>query len=446
MRNDPRLPGVFPLLRSAVQSHLRWLGIAIAVFLGVILFSTVVLTQQPITISFLIRALEADQLQSLVREFEAQNPDIRLDIVQGPNSSDAVENLYTASFLLGDSPYDLVYSDIIWVPKFAAAGWLLDLSDRVTSEELSAFLDADVEGGRYQGKLYRMPFRSDAGMLYYRTDLLEQAGFQPPQTFQELVQISQAIQSEEIPWGFVWQGLQYEGLVTVFAEVLEGYGGFWVNPETKAVGLDQPEAIQAVQFLHSLIEKKISPPGVTNYLEEDTLRVFRNGNAVFLRNWPYVWPEVNKPSSAIQGKVALKSMVHAPNRSAGACQGGWGFSIAATTKHPQEAWRVVQFFTGEEAQRQFVLDYGYVPSRRSLFTDPEVLAKYDHYQELLEVTQKAVLRPPIAQYAQASDILQRYLSAALSGQIDPERAMQVAAGETRRLLGRTAESKEAIAQ
>jgi len=57
-----------------------------------------------------------------------------------------------------------------------------------------------------------------------------------------------------------------------------------------------------------------------------------------------------------------------------------------------------------------------------LFADPEIVAKYGHYPQLLEVVQSAVLRPPIAQYAQASDILQRYLSA-LTNQLSPETAM-----------------------
>jgi multiple sugar transport system substrate-binding protein len=416
-------------------NRLRWLLLGIVVCWS-LLFGAIAVSQQPVTISFLVRAVEADQLQELVEEFEAQNPDIRLNVVRGPNASNAVEDLYTSSFLLGDSPYDLIFADIVWIPKFASAGWLADLSDRVNEAELSAFLEADIKAGEIDGGLYRMPFRSDVGMLYYRTDLLAEGGFNPPETFQDLVEISRALQEKGlVDWGYVWQGLQYEGLAAGFTEILAGHGAFWIDPESREVGLDQPEAIAAVEFLRQVIESGVSPPGVTNYLEEDTLRVFRNGNAAFLRNWPYVWPEVNREESQIRGKVALKPMVHAPGYASGACQGGWGFGLSATTAHPDEAWRVIQFFTSEVVQRQFVLDYGYVPSRRSLFTDAEIVAKYDHYPKLLEVAETAVLRPPIGQYAQASDILQRYLSAAITGQMSSDVAMQRAAGETRRVLG-----------
>ena len=294
----------------------------------------------------------------------------------------------------------------------------------------------DVNGGRYNGQLYRIPFRSDAGMLYYRQDLLAEAGYQPPQTTQELMAISQDLQDRDVvEWGYVWQGKQYEGLAAMFVEILHGFGGFWIDPATKDVGLDREGAIAAIEFLRDTIDSGVSPGGVTTYQEEETRRFFQNGTTLFLRNWPYVWRFANEEGSAIAGKVAIKPMVAAPGESSGATQGGWGLGMVKTTKHPDEAWRVIEFITSEAAQRRFVLETGYVPSRRSLFNDAKIVTEYGHYPQLLQVQESAVLRPPIAQYAQASDILQRYLSAALTERMSPQEAMQAAADETRRLLG-----------
>mgnify|MGYP002780529434 CR=1 FL=1 len=410
--------------------------LALVVTAGALLFGAYVRAQQPVTISFLLRAVEADQMQGLADQFMAENPDIRIEMVRGPNAADAVENLYTTSFLLGDSPYDILFSDVVWIPKFAAAGWLMDLSDRVSEADLADFLEADVAAGVYQDGFYRMPFRSDMGMLYYRTDLLDQAGLQPPETFADLIAASETIQAQaDANWGYVWQGLQYEGLVTNFVELVAGYGGFWIDPDTLEVGLDQPAAIQATEFMKGVINQGISPPGVTNYIEEDALRQFENGNAVFMRNWPYAWAEANKDSSPVAGNIALKPMVHSADEQPAACLGGWGFGISATTPHPEEAWRVVEYFTSPGPMKQFITEFAYVPSRRALFTDPEVLAVFPHYEQLLEVAETAVPRPPVGQYAQLSDILQRYLSAAITDQMTPEAAMTAAAGESRRVLG-----------
>lgn len=411
----------------------------VGIFLGILLsifFSWVALSQQTVTLNLLMTAPDAQPWrQGLIKDFEAENPGIRINLVEGPNATNLLEDLYTSSFILGESPYDLINMDVIWTSKFAAAGWLLPLDDRISKKDLAAFSPKDVEGGRYQDKLYRIPVRSDVGMLYYREDLLKEAGFKPPETFADLMRISQTLQKKDkVNWGYLWQGRQYEGLVAMFVEVLDGFGGFWVNPDTREVGLDRPETLRAIEFLRSTVNQDVSPPGVTTYQEEDTRRIFQSGQAAFLRSWPYAWPLAQAENSPIRGKIAIKPMVHAPGQTGAACLGGWGLGIAKSSRHPEEAWKAIQYFTSREAQRRFILTAGYVPSRRELFTDPEIVAKYSHYPQLLEVVDNAVLRPPIAQYAQTSDILQRYLSASLSGRMNPERAMQAAAAETRRLL------------
>ncbi|MGD1902842.1 MAG: ABC transporter substrate-binding protein [Geitlerinemataceae cyanobacterium] len=411
----------------------RWLTAIAALFAA--LSIGVAIARQPVTISLLMQAPEASNWESIVEAFERENPDIRLNVVAGPNASNLVEDLYTSSFLLGSSPYDLAYMDIVWTPKFAAAGWLEDLSDRAAPAMLSEFLAGDVNGGRYDGGLYRIPFRSDAGMLYYRKDLLDAADREPPATFAELAEISQQLQGGgEVEWGYLWQGRQYEGLSAMFVEILAGFGGTWIDPETKAVGLDAPEAIAAIEFLQSTVTDGLTPEGVTTYQEEESRLLFQNGKTAFLRNWPYVWRLANDPESPIAGKLGIVPMPSVPGATGGACQGGWGLGLVKGTKHPEEAWRAIEFITSEAVQKQFSIDTGYVPSRTALFADPEILAEYPHYPQLLEVLGQSVLRPPVAQYAQASDILQRYLSAALTGRLDAETAMARAAGETRQLL------------
>lgn len=424
-------------LHQKLKKWYRW-GLLFVLSLSIILTAWIAIAQQPVVLNTLILAPDVKDLRTgFFKDFETKNPDIRINVIEGPNSANLVEDLYSSAFLLGDSPYDLVLLDIVWTPKFAAAGWLEDLNNRVSQEELKAFTPQDIEAGRYKDGLYRIPIRSDVGILYYREDLLKAAGLKPPETFQDLIQTSQTLQKEnKVDWGYVWQGRQYEGLAAMFTEILAGYGGYWVNPDTQEVGLDRPEAIKAVQFLRETIQKRVSPPGVTTYIEEDTRRLFQSGQVAFLRNWPYVWASANAAGSKLAGKVGIKPMIHAPGETSGASLGGWGFGISNNSRHKEEAWKAIQYFMSRDAQKRFILGSGYVPSRQELFTDPEIVAKYPHFPELLQIARKAVLRPSIPQYAQASDILQRYLSAALSNRTSPEQAMKAAASETRTLLSR----------
>lgn len=438
MKNRRQSSGLERQIKRRLRSiGFSWiLGIVVACTL---LFQFVILpalSQQPVVITMLMQGQDRANWAPFFKEFQEKNPDIRLNVVEGPFDTNLVENIYTSAFLLGESPYDVLNMDIVWVPKFAAAGWIMELTDRLSPEQRSNFVEGNIEGGMYQDKLYRIPTTSDAGVLYYRSDLLQQAGVEPPQNFAQMVQIAQTLQNQKkTPWGYLWQAKQYEGISAMFVEVLEGFGGFWANPDTLDVGLDRPEAIQAVEFLRDTITKGISPRGVSTYGEEETRLLFQSGGSVFLRNWPYVWKLVNQEDSKVQGKVGIMPMISAQGHAGGSCLGGWGLGISKTTKHPDEAWRLIQFMTSEDTMKRFVLNTGLIPSHKTLFKDPEILAKFPYFPELFEAVQSPALRPPIAQYAQASDVLQRYLSAAFTGRMSSEQAMKAAARETRNILG-----------
>src|SRR5260221_5460676 len=139
--------------------------------------------------------------------------------------------------------------DVAWASKFAGAGWLLPLDDVFTPAELHELLPRAVDAGRFHGKLYRVPVRTDVGLLYYRRDLLRDAGIPAPETFDDLVRAARRLQSPPDRWGPLWQGSQYEGLTCVFLEVLHGMGGLWVDPDSLDVGLDRPEAVAALELL-----------------------------------------------------------------------------------------------------------------------------------------------------------------------------------------------------
>ena len=379
----------------------------------------------------------------VIAAFNQENPDVRILPITGEYTTDGMEGIYNADSKQPEPSYDLIYIDLIWVQSFAAAGKLKDLTEMVSEPELADFLPEDVRVGQYQDKLYWLPLRSDVGVLYYREDLLEQAGYdRPPQTFQELLEMSQQIQSQGLAdWGYIWQGRQYEGLVAMFQEILAGYGGFWMDQDTQEIGLDQPPALEAVKFLQTMIQEGISPPEVRSYNEDASFNRFAEGDTVFLRNWPYIQPRLEQ-TDTLRSRVKIAPMVHASGRTSSPCKGGWGFGISSRSnlRHTRAAWRAIQFFTREDSQRKLILESGYLPSRRSLFTDRALEEKFPVLPDLYTAVQNSVPRPLIPRYREASEILQRYLSDALN--VPPtadsdqrvRNLMQTAAEETRRLL------------
>jgi multiple sugar transport system substrate-binding protein len=187
--------------------------------------------------------------------------------------------------------------------------------------------------------------------------------------------------------------------------------------------LDSREAFQALEFLRETVGT-ISPAAVTTYTEEETRILFQNERAVFLRNWPYVWTLMKESPLRGEDRVGIARMVHSPGYKSAATLGGWGFAISKQTRNPEAAWHLVQFLTAPEQLRKVQLRMGSIPARQSMVPS-----------EFAEILNFARMRPPIPEYSQASDILQRWLSAALTGRVTPERALRNAARETRSLLG-----------
>ena len=354
--------------------------------------------------------------RDIIDRFNAAHPQTLVRLVEGPPSTDSREDMYSTAFLAGRSGYDIVYCDVVWVPKFAAAGWLLDLTDRLSNIDRDDFLTADLEAGTYNGKLYRIPAFTDAGLLYYRSDLVRR----PPETFREITEAASEWANAERT-GYVWQGKQYEGLVTNYLEVLWGFGGEWITQDRRVL-LESAEALEALRFLKSSIGT-ISPAGVTTYAEEESRNLFQSGRSVFLRNWFYVAALVNQPDSLLKGKVAFVPMVHGPRGMSAATLGGWGFALSRFSPNADAGWDFIEFATRPEQMRQLYAKAGRIPARKRLVPD-----------EFRAIVAHARPRPRIPEYAQVSDILQRWVSGALAGIVTPEDALRNAARETRAVL------------
>jgi multiple sugar transport system substrate-binding protein len=325
--------------------------------------------------------------------------------------------------------------DIIWVPKLASKSWLVPLDDKFPAARREKFLPGDVAGSIYEGKIYRIPMQSDAGMLYYRKDLLEKAGVEPPETFEELTEACRKVQNPPELWGYVFQGMQYEGLVCNFLEILWGHGGDVLDGDGNVV-IDTPEAVSALTWLVKAVrEDKICPDGVTTYQEEESRNIFQEGRAVFMRNWPYAWSKAQEESSQIKGKVGIKPMVHAPGKTGAATLGGWGLGISKFSGNRDAAWKFIEFATTAKMQKLFHFKKGVIPTRKELFKDKDILEESPHYGELYEVLIRAKPRPVHPRYAEISDILQVNVSAALVGKIPPEEAIKKIAGDIREKLG-----------
>jgi multiple sugar transport system substrate-binding protein len=378
---------------------------------------------------------EAEVLRRQLDAFMAANPDVRVEIQSTPDAADQRHQLYVQWLNARTPDPDVLQLDVIWTPEFAAAGWILAL-DRF-APDADAFFPATLDANRWRDSLYAIPWFTDVALLYWRTDLTERA----PSTYAELETLARsAVRSGGVPYGLLWQGARYEGLVTTFVEHLHAFGGRVLQPDG-SVALDSEEAVRALTFMRDAVaDGGFVPEAALTWQEEQTRLAFQNGDALFLRNWPYAHPLLaDSAESAVAGRFAVAPLPAGPAGSRASALGGQQLAINAHSSEADAAWRVVAFLTSPEQMLERARAAGHFPPRRALYDDPALASALPIPTEQARAAiESAVPRPVTPVYSELSGILQVWLHRALSGQAEPRPALAAAAAEIRALLERTA--------
>ena len=357
-------------------------------------------------------------MERLIRDFEAQNPDLKIVRDVGPHSSTEFHDLVAQKFKNRDRAMDVFFMDVIWPAEFASAGWALPLDRFFPPEERKKFLPAAIRANTYGGAIYGVPLFVDAGLLYYRKDLLQKYNFSPPRTWPELVAQAKMIVAGENTsglTGFSGQFKQYEGLVCNMMEYIVSNNGALWDEASLSGALRSAAAQEAVRFVRDRVIGEISHRGVLAYQEPESFTLFSEGRAVFHRNWPYAWEQANDPrQSKIAGKVGMTPLPSFPGGRSAAALGGWQLGISRFSRRPELAWRFIEFMTREETQKRIALWTGRGVAREKIYGDAEVLGRFPQFRTQFEISTAAVPRPTTPVYVPLSNIMQRYFSAAIS--------------------------------
>jgi len=362
----------------------------------------------------------------LLEKFHKENPGIIVRDETLPASTDEQHQFYVINLEGKSSEFDVLSMDVIWIPEFTRAGWLRDLRHLMPEREKNKFFPGPLQAVTYGRGIYAIPWYIDAGLLYYRKDLLQKYNFSPPQTWHELVTIAQYItKREKRLYGFIWQGKQYEGLVCNVLEFFWSNGGNVL--QNGQIVINSPRNIYALQFMRDLVVKyNVTPPLVTTVIEEPTRHIFGNGNAVFMRNWPYAWNIFDKEGSPVKGNVGVAMLPSFPKGTPASTLGGWQLGINRYSKHPEASERLIQFLTSPESQKFLALSIGYKPTRKALYTDKDLVREQPFIASLYEIFMKARPRPVSPYYMMMTQVMQPEFSAALSGMKTPEEALRSA--------------------
>jgi multiple sugar transport system substrate-binding protein len=389
--------------------------------------------ERVLTFSGSVVGLEGEVIRRQLDRFQRENPSLTVQLRVTPDAADQRRQLYVQWLNARIADPDVLQLDVVWTAEFAAAGWIAAL-DRFRPP-VDRLLAPAVAAGRWSDVLYGLPWFVDVGMLYRRTDLVPR----DPRDLADLAELAGRAQAGGgVPFGFVWQGARYEGLVTVFLEHLGAFGGS-IFDERGRVTVDSETAVRALRHMRDAIHVEgVTPSAVLTWQEEQVRFAFQNGQAAFMRNWPYAYALLQDGSqSKVAGRVAVGPMPGGPGGSPTAALGGAQLAINAYSDDPDAAFRLIEYLLRPEQMLERARIAGQYPTRPDLYeTSALQAALMIPAADALRIIERAVPRPVTPVYSQLSEILQISLHRALTDQQEPRAALEEAAASMRRLLAK----------
>jgi len=366
-------------------------------------------------------------LPTLVERFNKQ-ADFKVNYREMPTDTGQFFDQLRTEFQAGASEIDVIGGDVIWPAQFAANGWILDVSDRFPESERQKFLQGPIESLIYEDGIYGIPWFTDAGMLYYRRDLLEDSGIsQPPTTWTELKEMADQVSQEtNTKYGFVFQGAEYEGGTVNGLEYINSHGGQVLDPnDASKVIIDSPESVAGLQTELSMVEDGVSPQAVSTYAEPETEAPFLGGDAVFCRNWPYMYSLAGTENFIKPDVIDIAPLPAGEGGESVSGLGGWNFFINAfaDTEAQDAAWEFVKYMTSPEQQKFYSLGGSYLPTLTALYDDPEIKENVPTVRLAPEALKRTQPRPVSPVYSDMSLQMAEQFNASLSGDTPPPQAI-----------------------
>jgi multiple sugar transport system substrate-binding protein len=363
-------------------------------------------------------------LQSALDKWNGSHPNEQARLVELPESADQQRERMIQNGRTQSDAYTILNIDVVWTAEFAANGWIEQLpADQFALDKM---LKGPTETTKYFNKLYAAPYLTDAGLLYYRKDLLDAAGITaPPKTWDELKADCQKVAPQSGGAGcYAGQFEKYEGLTVNFSEAVGSAGANVVDDQGKPV-LTDAKAKQGLDFLVQSFKDGTIPREAITYKEEEGRRAFQDGKLIFHRQWPYQYAKANATdgSSKVAGKFAVAPLPGLTGAGK-ATLGGHNLAISKFAKNKGSALEFIKFLTSESEEKLHLQKSSEAPVYAALYDDPELIKQFPYLPTLKDAVNSAVPRPRVVKYGDATTAIQEEAYAALTGTKTSDQALK----------------------
>jgi ABC-type sugar transport system, periplasmic component len=306
---------------------------------------------------------EAKALPKIAEQFEAENPDIKINVQPLPWDT-AHDKLLTA--VASKKGPDVVQMGTTWIPEFANAGALMDLSSDIGNyPELADdnFYAGSLNTTKYDGKTVGVPWYIDTRVLYYRTDLLKEVGYdQAPKTWDELKDAADKLKARGGNKYGISLDVKEQTLMFMFAR----QNGSKLIDGNKPL-FNEPQFVEAVDYLNSFFKDGDAPLDlgidiVAGFKGDGMLPMFISG--------PWMIKLINDQAPELQGKWATAVLPAKENNIS--ALGGSNLSVFQYTDHKEEAMKFLAYMSKPETQLKWLELANALPSTKKAWEDPKL--------------------------------------------------------------------------
>jgi multiple sugar transport system substrate-binding protein len=354
--------------------------------------------------------------EGLVAEFQEMTG-ARVNVV----TADITEYLERAmlEFTTGSGRFDVLNVENSHLSELVRPH-LLDLSPYIAQTgpewDYEDFPSSLREPVTENGRVIGIPYRFASNAMYYRADIFEQAGVQPPTTFDEMFEVAEAIQQETglTPW--VQRGVAEE-IVHDWLNFLYGHGGQVLSDDHASCAVNSDEGVAATQLFRDLYERGYLPDDLFSITRDDYIARMQRGDvAAGIYFGPYWGRLVDPDDSQVAEHMAYALQPTAPGVEPGRTRAaGWYLSVAEDSQNPDAAWALVEYITSPENLLRGALDWANAPVRLSTYADAEFVERFPVAEIWSDALAASAVDPAVPAMPQIADILSEELVAAVRG-------------------------------
>lgn len=284
--------------------------------------------------------------QDLIDQFEEENPGINVDVLSGPYAS--IKDQVIAGSASGTMP-DVLGLDGAWVNDFAQQGSIADLSEAMSEASYDeSQLAAQVE---VDSSTYMIPVVNFAYPMFVNNELLEEAGVEEiPTTRSEFVDAAQAVTDSTEASGFVAAlGLEKPNGVQIDILPWAWASGATMLTEDGAPAINNSDIAENVEFIKSMWDAGLIVPGGLTMAEQDKVEEFTNGRVAMMISSLAHINLIRENNPDLDFSVAPVPVTEGYSGESGVRYASWGIGMSASTEHPEESWKLIEFLLSEGA-------------------------------------------------------------------------------------------------